>query len=76
MKTLLLSLAFLLSLSPAWAQTNDPKTQATVDSLIRTMVLDSVNVTPQVIDTDGWLLLDESIKNELSGAVANLYNFK
>ena len=76
MKTLLSSLAFLICLSPARAQTNDPKTQATVDSLIRTMVLDSVNVTPQVIDTDGWLLLDESIKNELSGAVANLYNFK
>ena len=76
MKTFLLSLAFLFSLTTSWGQTVDPKTQATVDSLIRSMVLDSVRVTPQVIDTDGWLLMDESIKNELSGAVSNLYNFK
>lgn len=76
MKKLFLSLAFICGLSAAWGQTNDPKTQATLDSIIKSMVLDSVMVTPQAIDTDGWLLLDESIKNELSGAVSNLYNFK
>jgi hypothetical protein len=52
------------------------KPQATQDSIIRSMVLDSVMVSPQTVDTDRWLLLEESIKNELSGAVANLYNFK
>lgn len=76
MKNFLLVLAFLLSFSASRAQTDDPRVKATVDSLIKHMVLDSVTITPQAIDTDGWLLLDESIKNELSGAVANLYNFK
>ncbi|MGV3586329.1 MAG: tetratricopeptide repeat protein [Adhaeribacter sp.] len=70
----LFPLIFLAILSRA--QTTDPKQQAAIDSVIRHMVIDSVDVTPEVIDTDGWLLLDESIKNELSGAVDNLYNFK
>ena len=67
--------SFLL-VSQSWGQTTDPKQQAAIDSVIRHMVIDSVDVTPEAIDTDGWLLLDESIKNELSGAVDNLYNFK
>ena len=75
-KSLLFFLVNLFLLSTSWAQTTDPKQQAAIDSVIRHMVIDSVSVTPEAIDTDGWLLLDENIKDELSGAVNNLYNFK
>src|SRR5688572_8832237 len=75
-KSFLFFLVNLFLLSTSWAQTTDPKQQAAIDSVIRHMVIDSVSVTPEAIDTDGWLLLDENIKDELSGAVNNLYNFK
>jgi tetratricopeptide (TPR) repeat protein len=75
-KSFLFLFTFLLLASYSRAQTTDPKQQAAIDSVIRHMVIDSIDVTPEAIDTEGWLLLDESIKNELSGAVDNLYNFK
>jgi len=75
-KVLLFFLGSFLLVSNSWGQTTDPKQQAAIDSVIRHMVIDSIDVTPEAIDTEGWLLLDESIKNELSGAVNNLYNFK
>jgi len=40
------------------------------------VLLDSVQVGPQAVDTKGWLLLDKDIETELGGAVHNLYNFK
>ena len=76
MRKLLLLFSIIALALGTQAQTLDPRQQAAVDSVIRNMTLDSVNVTPEAINTDGWLLLDESIKNELSGAVDNLYNFK
>ena len=76
MRKLFLFFFILVIAFGAQAQTLDPRQQAAIDSVIRNMTLDSVNVTPEAINTDGWLLLDESIKNELTGAVNNLYNFK
>ena len=76
MRNYFLFIFLLISAFVAQAQTLDPRQQAAIDSVIRNMTLDSVNVTPEAINTDGWLLLDESIKNELTGAVDNLYNFK
>jgi len=76
MRRLLLFIFILTLAFGAQAQTLDQRQQAAIDSVIRNMTLDSVSVTPEAINTDGWLLLDESIKNELSGAVDNLYNFK
>jgi len=76
MRKLFLLFSIITLVLGAHAQTLDPQQQAAVDSVMRNLTLDSVNVTPEAINTDGWLLLDESIKNELSGAVNNLYNFK
>ena len=76
MRKLFLLFSIITLTIGAHAQTLDPQQQAAVDSVMRNLTLDSVNVTPEAINTDGWLLLDESIKNELSGAVNNLYNFK
>lgn len=42
----------------------------------RVVALDTVAVAPQAVDTQGWLLLDPDIRQELGGAVANMYNFK
>lgn len=42
----------------------------------RDLFIDSIDVLPQAIETDGWLLLNDEIKNELSGAVDNMYNAK
>ncbi|PSR52070.1 tol-pal system protein YbgF [Adhaeribacter arboris] len=44
--------------------------------IMRDLYIDSIDITPQAIETDGWLLMNEDIKNELSGAVDNMYNFK
>ena len=43
---------------------------------IRVVALDTVAVAPVAVDTQGWLLLDADIRQELGGAVANMYNFK
>ncbi|WP_026462933.1 tetratricopeptide repeat protein [Adhaeribacter aquaticus] len=66
----------ILLFTYAKAQVTDPRQQAFQDSLTNYMLPDSLEIVPQAISTDGWLLMDESIKNELTGAVANLYNFK
>ena len=52
--------------------------QAPADTVRRPRIvaLDTVAVAPQAVDTQGWLLLDPDIRQELGGAVANLYNFK
>ncbi len=42
----------------------------------RVVALDTVAVAPQAVDTQGWLLLDADVRQELGGAVANMYNFK
>ncbi|WP_205499640.1 tetratricopeptide repeat protein [Rufibacter psychrotolerans] len=50
--------------------------QKLLDSLQASIILDSIDVLPQALDIKGWLLLNESIMNELGGAVDNMYNFK
>ncbi|MFD1469369.1 tetratricopeptide repeat protein [Hymenobacter caeli] len=54
------------------------RAQAPADTLRRPRVvaLDTVAVAPLAVDTQGWLLLDADIRQELGGAVANMYNFK
>ena len=66
-------LVFLTLLAPALT-----RAQVRPDSVpaMPQVVLDSVQVGPQAVDTKGWLLLDKDIENELGGAVHNLYNFK
>lgn len=49
--------------------------QRFLDSLRATVNLDPVEILPQALDIKGWLLLNEEIKNELGGAVDNMYNF-
>ncbi|WP_192821699.1 lipopolysaccharide assembly protein LapB [Rufibacter sp. LB8] len=75
-----LALFFLLfGFAAAQAQVPDTTKQLDqkfLDSLQRTINLDSVDVLPQALDIKGWLLLNESIMNELGGAVDNMYNFK
>jgi hypothetical protein len=58
------------------AQTDSLRNQMIVDSIMRTIVIDSLEVLPQAKNIAGMLLLDKDIQNELGGAVANLYNFK
>jgi hypothetical protein len=67
--------AFLLPLTaPAgWAQQVDP-TRALLPP--PNVALDSIAVAPQVLATQGWLLLNSDIQTELDGAVHNRYNFK
>ena len=67
--------AFLLALdAPAgWAQRIDTARAVPPPA---TVALDSVAVTPQALDTNGWLLLSPDIKTELDGAVHNLYDFQ
>lgn len=43
---------------------------------MRDLYIDSIDILPQAIETDGWLLMNEDIKNELIGAVDNMYNAK
>ena len=54
------------------------RAQAPADTVRRPRVvaLDTVAVAPQTVDVQGWLLLDPDLRQELGGAVANLYNFK
>ncbi|MDQ4142089.1 MAG: hypothetical protein M3142_16420, partial [Bacteroidota bacterium] len=35
--------------------------------IMRDLYIDSIDITPQALDIDGWLLMNEDIKNELSG---------
>ncbi|HSI89911.1 MAG TPA: hypothetical protein VK927_02295, partial [Adhaeribacter sp.] len=69
---------FLLAFSgfATQAQVDSVRQQMIIDSLIRTIAIDSIEVLPQPKDIRGMLLLDKDIQNELGGAVANLYNFK
>jgi hypothetical protein len=60
----------------AKAQTDSLRNQMLVDSIMRTIAIDSIEVLPQAKNIAGMLLLDKDIQNELGGAVANLYNFK
>ncbi|RNI30872.1 tol-pal system protein YbgF [Rufibacter immobilis] len=77
-KTLFLFL-LLFSVFQSKAQVADSSQQIDqklLDSLQATIILDSIDVLPQALDIKGWLLLNESIMNELGGAVDNMYNFK
>ncbi|RNI25747.1 tetratricopeptide repeat protein [Rufibacter latericius] len=77
-KTLFLFL-LLFSFIQARAQVIDTTKQIDqklLDSLQASIILDSVDVLPQALNIKGWLLLNESIMNELGGAVDNMYNFK
>ncbi|MFC6998592.1 tetratricopeptide repeat protein [Rufibacter roseus] len=78
MKKILLSLLLILGVCKAYAQVPDSTQQIDqklLDSLKASIILDSVDVLPQALDIKGWLLLNESIMNELGGAVDNMYNF-
>src|SRR5690606_27370579 len=78
----LFSLAFCVFAAQAQTDTtrnknrNTVREQQIVDSIMRTIVIDSVVVLPQAKQIEGMLLLDKDIQNELGGAVDNLYNFK
>ncbi|MBC3538517.1 tetratricopeptide repeat protein [Rufibacter sediminis] len=79
MKKVLFFVLFLISFLQAQAQVPDSTKQIDqklLDSLQASIILDSVDVLPQALDIKGWLLLNESIMNELGGAVDNMYNFK
>lgn len=80
-------LLFLLGLLPFLVQAQDqnPETPKKVETpyspvdtfyIQRDLYIDSIDILPQAIETDGWLLMNDEIKNELSGAVDNMYNFK
>jgi hypothetical protein len=64
-----------LLLAPALAGAQTRPDSVVVPAMPEVM-LDSVQVGPQAVDTKGWLLLDKDIEIELDGAVHNLYNFK
>src|SRR6478735_7618388 len=76
MKRLFCLFLLLFSGFLAQAQTDSLRNQAIVDSIMRTIAIDSIEVLPQSKDIRGMLLLDKDIQNELGGAVDNLYNFK
>src|SRR6478609_6260740 len=76
MKRLFCLFLLLFSGFLAQAQTDSLRNQAIVDSIMRTIAIDSIEVLPQPKDIRGMLLLDKDIQNELGGAIANLYNFK
>src|SRR6478735_1577989 len=59
----------------AGAQTDTTK-KSSEDSIMNTIMIDSIEVIPQAKDIKGMMLLDVDIQNELGGAVDNLYNFK
>lgn len=62
--------------SLAKAQTEEGEPFDTTMVSIKHYMLDSIDVSPQAIDTKGMLLLNPDIQMELGGAVDNLYNFK
>ncbi len=76
MKRLFCLFLILFSGFLATAQTDSLRNKILVDSIMRTIAIDSIEVLPQPKDIRGMLLLDKDIQNELGGAVDNLYNFK
>ncbi len=84
MKKTLFLLLLLLGFFHAKAQVPDSTRQDStkqidqklLDSLQASILLDSVEIVPQALNIKGWLLLNETIMDELSGAVDNMYNFK
>ncbi|WP_181304247.1 tetratricopeptide repeat protein [Rufibacter sp. XAAS-G3-1] len=79
MKKILFFFVLVFSFFRAQAQVPDSTQQIDqklLDSLQASILLDSIDVLPQALDIKGWLLLNESIMNELGGAVDNMYNFK
>ncbi|GAA4303636.1 tol-pal system protein YbgF [Nibribacter koreensis] len=81
MKKIFFFLLLFFCISTAFAQVQDTTKQQQIDqqlldSLKRSIILDSVEVLPQALNIKGWLLLNEDIKIELGGAVDNMYNFK
>ena len=50
--------------------------QAPAADSARVIQLANVDITPEAVDTRGWLLVDADIRLELEGAVDNLYNFQ
>jgi hypothetical protein len=79
MKKILFFFVLVFSFLQGQAQVPDSTKQIDqklLDSLQASIILDSVDVLPQALDIKGWLLLNESIMNELGGAVDNMYNFK
>ena len=76
MKRLFSLFLILFSGFLAQAQTDSLHNQMLVDSIMRTIAIDSIEVLPQPKNIKGMLLLDKDIQNELSGAISNLYNFR
>ncbi|SNR70199.1 hypothetical protein SAMN06269173_105221 [Hymenobacter mucosus] len=72
-----LRFVLLMVLLPLAALAQQPESTrvAPIDTS-RQVQLDNVDIAPNAVDTEGWLLLDKDIQTELEGAVYNLYNFK
>ena len=75
MKAYFCALLLLLPGFICQAQTDTTK-KIKPDTIMGTILIDSIEVIPQAKDIKGMMLLDVDIQNELSGAVDNLYNFK
>lgn len=76
MKRLFCLFFLAFSALAARAQTDSLRNQMIVDSIMRIIQIDSLEVLPQAKNIKGMLLMDKDIQNELGGAIANLYNFK